>query len=485
MHSHDKIMDTCDQAKQVPADSLRWLLEALHPPSCTLSFVGDSLIADTWAAAVAGALRLGYVMESCRFTAGRAAWQVMERGFCEAGTRGTQYDSQRDAHGIAHFYTSWATLRAPGSTETATPHRPHASSCPRLTLYYWEQMTTRGSWMVKSRFDPPSASLIWNMSSVVLLSGGMHGNTMGEMHRLWEASAWPFLELATAAAALTHRPHHSHDVLNHAHPMSVRVHLSERSERQASVRTGSGDRNSTAERYGHAMSPMPAGSATSASVSTSGPVKVPGMSTIAASASATTASADSASAAQASAAFAASADPASAAPAAPPAVHLLWLELPPQHYPRDDGSGAWSVMSVAKAESCVPNANASLANWRNEAFASWSLAKSLAKSKMLASAAVHAAGNAAGNTTGQGCEASSQSIPSSPEVVQGPFPPAWQTVPIFDVYATRHDLHGVQGSGWDCTHYCYTPWLYDPIWQLIARQLRSARTHQLSLCRGG
>ena len=98
------------------------------PPTCTLSFVGDSIMHDTWAAAIAGARQLGWNISACRFAAGRALWQEAEWShFCGSNE---QIPTRNDTfHGVSHFFSSWAKLTAaPGSTV----------ACQEVSMHYWE-----------------------------------------------------------------------------------------------------------------------------------------------------------------------------------------------------------------------------------------------------------------------------------------------------------------------------------------------------------
>eukprot|EP00900_Chrysochromulina_parva_P006781 jgi/Chrpa1/16103/Chrysochromulina_OHIO_Genome00007369-RA len=87
-------------------------------------------------------------------------------------------------------------------------------------------------------------------------------------------------------------------------------------------------------------------------------------------------------------------------------ARLLWLETLPQHFPGEDGSGTfrWSAMAA------------------------------------------------------------------SPRLQ--PAPP-WVRLRLFHLFLDRHDMHGsstdpktrrIPGVGVDCTHFCFSPWLYAPVW---------------------
>ena len=47
---------------------------------------------------------------------------------------------------------------------------------------------------------------------------------------------------------------------------------------------------------------------------------------------------------------------------------------------------------------------------------------------------------------------------------------------LFQIYADRSDLHASvalyhEQIKWDCTHFCYTPFLYQPMFTLVAHAL--------------
>lgn len=47
----------------------------------------------------------------------------------------------------------------------------------------------------------------------------------------------------------------------------------------------------------------------------------------------------------------------------------------------------------------------------------------------------------------------------------------FEVVSAFDALATRHDLHRPP----DCTHFCYSPFLWEPMWADAARALASVK----------
>ena len=119
-------------------------------------------------------------------------------------------------------------------------------------------------------------------------------------------------------------------------------------------------------------------------------------------------------------------------------ARLLWLDSPPQHFATKTGSGSFGD-AVSESGTCAPITDTRLAGWRNAAFAAWS------------------------------------------KPWRGSLGAAWAAVPTFDIFFDRHDLHVTYYSGrteqnrkgmkWDCTHFCFSPLLYVPVWERAARAL--------------
>ena len=51
--------------------------------------------------------------------------------------------------------------------------------------------------------------------------------------------------------------------------------------------------------------------------------------------------------------------------------------------------------------------------------------------------------------------------------------PPWVRLRLFHLFLDRYDMHGsttdpktrrIPGVGVDCTHFCFSPWLYAPVW---------------------
>ena len=106
-------------------------------------------------------------------------------------------------------------------------------------------------------------------------------------------------------------------------------------------------------------------------------------------------------------------------------TRVVWLGIPPQHFATTSGSGTYSELTHPYTP-CEPIRNATLAAWRNELFAEWI-------------------------------------APQRP--VEGAW--WWRELSIYGLLVDRSDLHTYDNKGWDCTHFCYTPWLYLPIWALV------------------
>ena len=119
---------------------------------------------------------------------------------------------------------------------------------------------------------------------------------------------------------------------------------------------------------------------------------------------------------------------------------VVWLGAFPQHFNSSTGSGAYhkaslSDMSRMKGNRCVP-ANESRAAWRNDLFNKW--------------------------------------------VAPHRTAPGWTEASPFGIFFERHDLHSSfhmkhVGDFADCTHYCYTPFLYQPVWTLLEHALQGLR----------
>ena len=123
---------------------------------------------------------------------------------------------------------------------------------------------------------------------------------------------------------------------------------------------------------------------------------------------------------------------------------LLYLESLPQHFASSDGSGLYDrgYLKRFKPTSCLPIRNASAALWRNTFFHDW-IRRRQAEDVDSVTASTYASA----------------------------LHPLWLEVPLFDAFVPRHDMHTAQ----DCTHYCYSPFLYAPLWNNAATELSRAR----------
>lgn len=103
---------------------------------------------------------------------------------------------------------------------------------------------------------------------------------------------------------------------------------------------------------------------------------------------------------------------------------LLWLESTPQHFNGADGTGLFS--DKKKPVSCAAIRNFTAAAWRNDHFDQWSRAR-------------------------------------QPELNSE----GWRIVRQFDALLPLQLMHPVN----DCTHFCYSPFLYGPAWDGIGSVL--------------
>ena len=114
---------------------------------------------------------------------------------------------------------------------------------------------------------------------------------------------------------------------------------------------------------------------------------------------------------------------------------VLWRETTPQHFKTKTGTGLFSEQSHSSQERpCSPigpsPAQRQRASWWNGYFKNWSKHWSLGANRSL------------------------QAI-----------------LPVFSALADRHDLHVAP----DCTHYCFTPFTWLPMWHAAATALEHAR----------
>ena len=108
------------------------------------------------------------------------------------------------------------------------------------------------------------------------------------------------------------------------------------------------------------------------------------------------------------------------------AVSVLWLGVPAQHFYTRSGSGSYHEREPHQPCAAV---NATAAEWRDQLFAKWLEPRRPVR--------------------------------------------RWNEASTFGIYVDRPDLHGKMKNGeWDCTHYCFSPFLYQPMWSLIEKGLQ-------------
>jgi hypothetical protein len=147
------------------------LREHARPPSCRLSFAGDSLMHDVWAAALAAAYSARLRLVACSWGSVNEEWIAKEHAQRGAGLCGGNASAAARALratmelGVDRAYTSWAAFELPTADEHA---RAAAATCSRVVLQYWEV----GRDYSKSKHQRPSAlrptaSVVAEASSLV------------------------------------------------------------------------------------------------------------------------------------------------------------------------------------------------------------------------------------------------------------------------------------------------------------------------------
>ena len=197
-------------------------------------------------------------------------------------------------------------------------------------------------------------------------------------------------------------------------------------------------------------------------------------------------------------------------------ARVLWRETTPQHFAGRSGTGLFAERSGTAATTgnvavaCTPlnSSNLNKANWRNRQFERWSQPWRLKPPSRHAHAAIHqrcgvpkvvrhalpkAEANALGRRLGDRAhkktstaavgghvDGASHHARSSATRGDSAANTSWgsalprgareslvEVVPAFAALAPRADLHVAP----DCTHYCYTPYLWAPIWEAAADAL--------------
>ena len=214
-----------DAADDGPARKLAALLRThVHAPTCRLSLAGDSIMHDVFVALLAGALSTpGFDVFACSIGNGGpepTEWKALEtEGFC-AGSKWSRGLESEMARGVGRSFTSWAILNASRSTGLRDAESSGASSCPTVTIQYWETgRDYSGSKWANRRGERPKAALVGAVSSVILLSVGSHANNLAALHALWQRDVLPYLSWLKRTAAEaeggvgTRAANHSHQAV--------------------------------------------------------------------------------------------------------------------------------------------------------------------------------------------------------------------------------------------------------------------------------
>jgi hypothetical protein len=170
---------------------------------------------------------------------------------------------------------------------------------------------------------------------------------------------------------------------------------------------------------------------------------------------------------------------------------LLWRETTPQHFAGASGTGLYAeragsaAAGAAKATSCsAVDASATervrKAEWRNRFFDKWSRPWRVKPAHSRASAMAsrrlsHSAGSSSShNSRGSGSRGSSSGgsygvmpTPGWASALPAGTASILEVVPAFAALLPRHDLHRPP----DCTHFCFTPFLWEPVWHAAANVL--------------
>ena len=388
------------------------------------------------------------------------------RGFCGSADRlaNKTWPPPRNALGHAALFSSYATFsRAPSSPGTSSPpgapdgNEEGTSSCRNLTLHYFEAGIGTPHWakQVQRASNPvveptaypplpeptaypprrshhslklsglrrsgrhlalPTALTAVNSSSIVLLSIGTHGNTAAELHALWQRDVAPFLALAnrSSGGGAEGDGGSTPGSTPGSAPASVRrhdlLHSIERSAEGDQAVGGSTPGSAPASMHRHDL------------VHTRTPPRV------------------------------------------------LWVGIPPQHFPTERGSGLYAERQRGP---CAPTLNESAARWRETLFQAW-LAP---RRPVTRDADVDAGGWSEGWSDGRR-DGHRDGRRDSHMLL-------WRQTSFFHIYNARADLHSrfdpkvqhvpmaAQHSS-DCTHYCYSPWLYQPMWAIALHALSDA-----------
>ena len=400
----------------------------MQPGKCRVTFVGDSTVHDVWAAAVADAMHeLRLPLASCDFNGVHGDWLREEGAFCQANK---SVDELRRLPKES-LLTCNATF-----AETAVVT---GGTCMSVVLDYWQS-----AMLVVPRYfrrvEPPAPLLLMQASSFVFLGGGVHANSERDLERIANTTISPFL-----LTALRQADRQAHDQADRqvADRQVIR--------RSSSAMTSASWKKST---VGRAPDTAPGTARAAGGVASPGGkvARLPDMAGLA---------------------------------------RLLWLETLPQHFPGEDGSGTFRWSAMAASPRCEPIQNQTAANWRNRYLDGWAgrlLAgfhgTSLGTSPSPAVFEHPSAklGSPSGSAVlGRTSAPRSEKRPARRPSVQ-PAPP-WVRLRLFHLFLDRHDMHGsstdpktrrIPGVGVDCTHFCFSPWLYAPVWDAAVNAARLA-----------
>ena len=157
------------------------LFNHISPPSCELTFVGDSTSHDSFMAALSGALTLGFRLGVCRWGVAITTLHPRHRHYLD--TENSSLCSDQRVHGDEGGY---AALHLP-------PDGPIPARCPRTLLRHY---TTE--WLSRKRDFAKTLMQHGGPSTIVVLNAGLAANKPVELARLLESEVRPLLELAVS-----------------------------------------------------------------------------------------------------------------------------------------------------------------------------------------------------------------------------------------------------------------------------------------------
>lgn len=411
----------------------------LQTGKCRITFVGDSTVHDVWAAAVADAMHeLRLPLASCDFNGVHGDWLREEGAFCQANK---SVDELRRLPKQS-LLTCNATF-----AETAVVT---GGTCTSVVLDYWQS-----AMLVVPRYfrrvEPPAPLLLMQASSFVFLGGGVHANSERDLERIANTTLSPFLLTALRQA----------DRQANGRSTSAMTSASwQRSTEERAPDTAPG----TARAVGGVIGGVASTSGGKVGGKVRQLVRLPNMAGLA---------------------------------------RLLWLETLPQHFPGEDGSGTFRWSAMAASPRCEPIQNQTAANWRNRYLDGWAgrLLAGFQDGSLGMSTSPAVLGHPSailGSPSGSAILGSTPAPRSEQRpAAQPPLPweggrtrrvskaaqrvpltaaqpePPWVRLRLFNLFLDRYDMHGsttdpktrrIPGVGVDCTHFCFSPWLYAPVW---------------------